>query len=163
MLELVDLGQLLLRIGVNELLDDHVPATDTDDKFAIENLGVDLPGSEYVVTITEFLDRDRAVSLVDVLSNHLIKQITLGHGFRRSRLWLLSGIQHCSEALFKLLDDAFLVTQEPFHLRDLFVAFGNQCLQLRHAVLKYSLFFLKLGALLLISVDGPLQVLDLIV
>jgi hypothetical protein len=101
--------------------------------------------------------------LVDILSNHLVKQVTLGHGFRGDRLWLLSGIQHCSEALFKLLDDAFLVTQEPFHLRDLLVTLGNQRLQLRYAVLKYFLFFLELCALLLISVDCPPQVLDLIV
>ena len=128
MLELVDLGQLLLRIGINELLDYHVAATDSDDKLAIKNLGVDLPGSEYVVAIAESLDRDRTISLVDILSDHLIKQVTLGHGFRWSRLWLLCDIQHCSEALFKLLDDAFLVTEEPFHLRDLFITFGNQCL-----------------------------------
>ena len=163
MLKLVNLGQLLLRIGVYELLDDHVATTDTDDKLAIENLRVDLPGTEYVVAIAEFLDRNWTVCLVDVLTNHLVKQVTLRHGFRWGRFWLLCGIQHCSEALLKLLDDAFLVAQEPFHLRDLLVTFGNQCLQLRYAVLKYFLFFLELGALLLVSVDCPPQVLDLIV
>lgn len=100
----------MLRIGVNELLDDHVATTDTDDKLAIENLGVDLSCPEYVVTIAKFLDRNRAVGLVDILSYHLVKQVALGHGFRRDRLWLLSGIQHCSKALFELLDDSFLVT-----------------------------------------------------
>lgn len=163
MLKLVNLGQLLLRIGVYELLDDHVATTDTDDELAIENLRVDLPGTEYVVAIAKFLDRDWTVCLVDVLTNHLVKQVTLGHGFRWGRLWLLSRIQHSSEALFKLLDYAFLVAQEPFHLRDLLVALGNQCLQLRYAVLKYFLFFLELGALLLVSVDCPPQVLDLVV
>lgn len=163
MLELVDLGQLLLRIGVYELFYDHVATTDTDDKLAIENLGVDLPGTENVVTIAKFLDRDWTVCLVDVLTNHLVKQVALGHGFGWGRLWLLSSIQHRSEALFKLLDDAFLVAQEAFHLRDLLVTLGNQCLQLRYAVLKYFLFFLELGALLLVSVDCPPQVLDLIV
>lgn len=127
-MEFVDLGQLLLCIRVNELLYDHVTATHTYNQLAIENLGVDLPGPENVVAIAKSLDWHRAVSLMDVLANHLVKQIPLGHGFRGSRLWLLCGIQHCSEALLKLLDDAFLVAQEPFHLGDLLVTFGNQCL-----------------------------------
>ena len=118
----------MLCIRVNELLYDHVTATHTDDQLAIENLGVNLPGPENVVAISKSLDRDRAVSLMDVLTNHLVKQVPLGQGFRGSRLWLLCGIQHCSEALLKLLDDALLVAQEPFHLRDLLIAFGNQCL-----------------------------------
>ena len=118
----------MLCIRVNELLYYHVSATHTDDQLAIENLGVNLPRPENVVAIPKSLDRHRAVSLMDILANHLVKQVPLGQGFRGSRLCLLCGIQHGSEALLKLLDDAFLVPQEAFHLGDLLVAFGNQCL-----------------------------------
>ena len=78
-LDLVHLGELLLRISVYELLNDHIASTNTDDKLPVQDLGIDLSRTEYVVTVSELFDGHWAVGLVNVLTYHLIEQVTSRH------------------------------------------------------------------------------------
>lgn len=77
LLDLVDLGKLLLSVGIDELLDDHETAADTNDQLTVQNLGIDLTCTENVVAIAQLLNGYRTISLVNVLSDHLIEQIAL--------------------------------------------------------------------------------------
>lgn len=70
--DLVNLGQFLLRVCVNELLDDHVAATDTDDQFPIEDLCIYFPRTKYVISVAQFLNGHGAVGLMDILPYHFI-------------------------------------------------------------------------------------------
>lgn len=91
-MNLVKLGELLLRIGVNELFDDHVPAAHSDDELAVQDFSVDLSRTEDVVPATQFLDGHRAVGLMNVLSDHLVKEVALGddlRGWSRDRAGVL--------------------------------------------------------------------------
>lgn len=69
--------QLVISISRNELLNDHEASTNTDDKLAVENLSVDLLGSEPVLATSDLAQRNRAVGCIDVASQHLVEGITL--------------------------------------------------------------------------------------
>ena len=105
---LVDLVHLCLCVSSNELLDDHKSTTHTNNELAIQDLGVDLLRSEQVETVSNLSDWDWAVCLVDVVTKHLIEQVTL---------WKL---EHWSLLLVTdlhvhYLDDLVFIFEESLH------------------------------------------------
>lgn len=76
---IVYLLQLVVGISGNELFDDHEAATDTNNQLAVKNLRVNLLRTEPILTAANLTQRHRAVGRVDVLAEHLIEDVTLGH------------------------------------------------------------------------------------
>jgi len=60
-----------------EFFNYHVATTDTDDKFAVHDLGKDLTGAEEVVAVSQTFDRDLTLHHVYVPSELLINSIPL--------------------------------------------------------------------------------------
>lgn len=108
----VNLLELVLSISGNELLDDHEAATDANNQLAVKNLGVNLLGTEPVLTATNLAQRHRAVSCVDVLAEHLIEDVTLGHSEDGFLLLVANLLVHD-------LDDSIFVLEQEVHLFDL--------------------------------------------
>jgi len=73
----LDLDQLLLGVGLDEFVDNHVSSSNSDYESAIEDLGIDLLGSEHVVSTSESLDGDGTVVHIEELGKHLINLIML--------------------------------------------------------------------------------------
>lgn len=69
---LIDLVHLCLSIRRNELFYNHEATTDTDHKFAVQDLCVDFLGTEQVETVSNLPDWNRAVGLIDVMAKHLV-------------------------------------------------------------------------------------------
>ena len=109
---LIQLSQFLLSIRIDKFFDNHVPSTDSNNKLSIEDLSIDLSGTEDIVTIAKFLYRDWTVSLMDVLTNHLIKEITLRDQFRR---WGRNMSGEIFDSSLQLLDDTFFLLEIGLH------------------------------------------------
>jgi len=60
-----------------ELINPHKTTTDSHYQFIVHNLRINLLSSEHVETAAESGDRQLHTCLVDVLSQHLIDNITL--------------------------------------------------------------------------------------
>lgn len=102
----------MICIGGHELFDDHETTANTNNQLSVENLRVNLFGTEPVLTATNLAKRYRAVSSVDVLTKHLIEDVTLRESEDRSLLLV-------ADLLVHNFDDSILVFQEQLHLFDL--------------------------------------------
>jgi hypothetical protein len=71
---------LLVGIGSDELLDDHVAATDANHELAIHDLGKDLSRTEHVEAVAHALDGDLALHQVHVLGEVFVHGVALGGG-----------------------------------------------------------------------------------
>ena len=67
---------LLLCVGFNEFLDDHVASSDSDDELAVDDLSVNLTGSEHVETIAESSDWDGAAGNAEEVSEQFINLVS---------------------------------------------------------------------------------------
>lgn len=71
------LAHLLLRIGTNELFDDHVAAANTNYQSSIENFCENLTRSKHVKAVSKALYRHRTASFVDVVAEEFVEHVTL--------------------------------------------------------------------------------------
>ena len=101
----VHLLELVVCIGCNELLDDHETASHSDDELAVEDLGVDLLGSEPVLATTDLPERHRAVHSVDVLAQHLIEDVASWGGEDWSPLLIPDSAVHDLDYLVLILQE----------------------------------------------------------
>ena len=115
---LVDLIHFGFGVGGNELLDDHESAAHSDDQLAVQDFRVNLLGSEKIETISDLSDWNGAVCLVDVVTEHLVEQVSLWKLENGSLLLIANSHVHD-------LDDLVLVFEESFHFLDLVDLLGN--------------------------------------
>ena len=100
-----DLEHLSVSVGGDELLDDHESSSDSDNQLSVEDLGVNLLGSEQVEPIADLADWYWAVSLVDIMGQHLIYQVSLGHREHGLVLLLADTSVHDLNDLILVLDE----------------------------------------------------------
>lgn len=109
---LCEFGHLSISICGDELFDDHKTSTDSNNQLTIQDLGINLLGSEQIESISNLSNWHWAVSLVDVVGEHLIEYVTLWHLENRFLLLVLDLSVH-------ELDDLVLVLDEELKLLDL--------------------------------------------
>ena len=112
------LVHLTVRISSDELFDDHEPTSNSDDQLAVQNFGINLLSSEEIEPVADLSDRHRAVGLVDVVAQHLIKNIALWHV--EHRLLLL-----VSDLLVHNPNDLVLILDEQLHFLDVIDLLSN--------------------------------------
>lgn len=116
---LVDLVHLSLCIRRNEFLDNHEATADTNDQFAVQDLRVNFLRAEQVETVSNLSNRDGTVSLVDVVAEHLIEQISLGQLEHRSLLLVANLHVH-------YLNNLVLILKQRLHLLNLVNLLGHR-------------------------------------
>ena len=144
---LIDLVHLSLSVCRNELLDNHETSTDTDDQLAIQNLCIDFLRTKQIETISNFPNWNWAVGLIDVMAEHLIKQVTLWKGKNWSLLLI-------SDLPVHYLNDLVFILQESLHLLNLINLLRNT---LRKVIKSLQQDFLILRESLDVSIQ-PLNV-----
>jgi len=126
--ELSDFCHLRISIGSNKFLDDHVSTAHPDDQFAIQNLCVDLLSSKEVESIAQLPNGDRAIGLVKVVTEHLVKDVSLGCRVDGAlALLILDPSVHN-------IDDLVFVLQQRLHFLDFIYFFGHRLAELIQAV-----------------------------
>lgn len=115
-----EFDQLLIRIGVNELLNHHVTSTDTYNELTVHDLGVDLLGSKHVETASKTSDGYLTVGPLDVFSKELIDSVSLD-GSVASYLGLLDNGNLSS----KLVDLLLLHGEQGLKFLDLLLSTGD--------------------------------------
>ena len=113
------LKQFSILISCNEFLDNHEATADTNDQFAVQDLRVNFLRAEQVETVSNLSNRDGTVSLVDVVAEHLIEQITFGQLEHRSLLLVANLHVH-------YLNNLVLIFKQRFHLLNLVDLLGNR-------------------------------------
>ena len=150
----VNLLKLVVSISSNELLDDHETATDANNQLAVKNLRVNLLSTEPVLTAANLAQRHRAVSRVDVLAEHLIEDVTLGHAEDGSLLLIANLLVHD-------LDDSVFVLEQEVHLFDLINLRVDRVGEIAETLDKLLLILLESSDVLLMAGNVSVKISDL--
>jgi hypothetical protein len=67
---------LLICIGGNEFLNDHVAAANSDNQLSIHDLGENLPRTEQIVPVPKALDGNLALHHVEISGKLLINSVS---------------------------------------------------------------------------------------
>ena len=148
------LVHLTVSISGDKLFDDHESTTHSNNQLTVQDLSVNLLGSEQIKSISDLSDWNRAVRLVDVVAQHLIENITLWHVEHRFLLLVTDLLVHD-------LDDLVLVLDKQLHLLDVIDLLGHV---LRKVIESFDQQLLVLSQSLdisLVSLDVPVQVSNL--
>ena len=149
-----DLVHFNVSVRSYELLDDHEPSAHSDDKLSVQDLGIDLLGTEEVESVSQLPDGHGAVSLVDVVAEHLVEQVSLRQREHWSLLLLLDPLVHD-------FNDLVFVLQKSFQVLDLFDLLRCRLREVVQSVDQQILVLRESLDVRLVSIDVPLQVLDL--
>lgn len=119
-LKLVNFIQLLVSVVLNEFSETTVTTTNSDDEFAVHDLGIDLSSSEQIVSKLKSPDWNRNLHLIDVFGQEFIDFVSLdslihcitlfslvSHGI--SQYWSLF-----TKCLFQTLNAELLISQDIF-------------------------------------------------
>lgn len=93
----------------NELFNDHETTTNSDNQFSIKNLSKDFLCTEEIESISKLFDGNKTVGLIDVMTKHLIKEITLWH----IENWLLGLL---SDSSFHYFNDFIFISKKKLDL-----------------------------------------------
>lgn len=150
------LEQLSILVSSNKLFNNHETSTDTDDQFTVHDLCINLSCTEQVETVSELLDWNKTISLVDVVTKHLIEEITLWH----VEDWLLCSILLLDSSVHDL-DDFILVSEEHFNLFDVINSLGNSLRKLVQSCNEFLLIHGKSFNIRFISVNVSIELCNL--
>jgi len=148
------LVHLTVSISSDKLFDDHESTSDSDDQLSVQDLGVNLLGSEQIESISDLSDWNRAVGLVDVVAQHLIENITLWHVENRFLLLVTDLLVHD-------LNDLVLVLDQQLHLLDVVDLLGHVLRKIIESFDQQLLVLSKSLDVSFVSLDVPVQVGDL--
>ena len=154
--KLSNLGHFCICIGGNELFNDHVSTSYSDNQLSVQDLGINLLGSKQIETISKFPDRNWAVGLVHVVTQHLIKNITLWSNVD----W--SSVLFIKNSFVHNFNDSILVPDECLELFNLVDLLSNTLAEVIESINEVFLVDGESGNVLFVSLNVSLEVLDLL-
>lgn len=146
------LEQLSILVSSNKLFNNHETSTNTDNQFTVHDLCINLSCTEQVETVSKLFDWNKTIGLVDVVTKHLIEEITLWH----VEDWLLCGILLLDSSVHDL-DDFILVSEEHFNLFDVINSLGNSLRKLVQSCNEFLLIHGKSLNIRFISVNVSIE------